>query len=293
MRNACHRAQLHTLRLVKMPHAFGAFLRVDDIDMLPQRNGAIGALRLTDIAIDAFFCNHQGHGLFSSSNTKTAYYPRLITALRPLYPSYPVTRMGLFLFKRLAALLLTLLLASAVVFAVLEVLPGNAAQVMLGPDAAPEAVRALERQLGLNQPALLRYGHWLSGLLQGQMGTSHAYGSPVSHLITQRLALTLPLALLAMLLAGCLALAAGVFAAAQHRRVGDRLVMTVSQLGMAERVMRASTAACTTASAKAGSNRLLRARSQACGLLPQPSKPPAENQRKCIKTESSLCICRC
>lgn len=141
--------------------------------------------------------------------------------------------MGLFLFKRLAALLLTLLLASAVVFAVLEVLPGNAAQVMLGPDAAPEAVRALERQLGLNQPALLRYGHWLSGLLQGQMGTSHAYGSPVSHLITQRLALTLPLALLAMLLAGCLALAAGVFAAAQHRRVGDRLVMTVSQLGMA------------------------------------------------------------
>lgn len=233
MRNACHRAQLHALRLVKMSHAFGAFLRVDDIDMLAQRNSAIGALRLTDIAIDAFFCNHQGHGLFSSSNTKTAYYPRLITALRPLYPSYPVTRMGLFLFKRLAALLLTLLLASAVVFAVLEVLPGNAAQVMLGPDAAPEAVRALERQLGLNQPALLRYGHWLSGLLQGQMGTSHAYGSPVSHLITQRLALTLPLALLAMLLAGCLALAAGVFAAAQHRRVGDRLVMTVSQLGMA------------------------------------------------------------
>lgn len=141
--------------------------------------------------------------------------------------------MGLFLFKRLAALLLTLLLASAVVFAVLEVLPGNAAQVMLGPDAAPEAVRALERQLGLNQPALLRYGHWLGGLLQGQMGTSHAYGSPVSHLIAQRLALTLPLALFAMLLAGCLALAAGVFAAAQHRRVGDRLVMTISQLGMA------------------------------------------------------------
>ena len=118
--------------------------------------------------------------------------------------------MGLFLLKRLAGLILTLLIASLVVFAVLEILPGNAAQVMLGPDAAPDAVQALERQLGLDQPALIRYGQWMTGLLRGNMGTSHAYGSSTSQLIAGRLALTIPLALLAMLLAGVMAIAAGV-----------------------------------------------------------------------------------
>ena len=66
-----------------------------------------------------------------------------------------------------------------------------------------------------------------------------------------------------------------------------RIKSSCNTSSMAERVMRASTAACTTASAKAGSNRLLRARSQACGLLPQPSKPPAENQRKCTANTST------
>lgn len=141
--------------------------------------------------------------------------------------------MGLFLLKRLASVLITLLLASVVVFAVLEVLPGNAAQVMLGPDAAPDAVQALERQLGLDQPAPVRYGRWLAGLLQGDWGTSHAYGSPVAPLIAQRLALTLPLALLAMLLAAALALLAGVYAAAHHGRAADMAVMGLSQLGLA------------------------------------------------------------
>ena len=141
--------------------------------------------------------------------------------------------MPFFLLKRLAGLLLTLLLASLVVFAVLEILPGNAAQVMLGPDAAPEAVRALEQQLGLNQPAWLRYGQWLAGLMQGNMGTSHAYGSPVAGLIAQRMALTMPLALLAMLMTAVLALLVGVYAAARHRRLGDYAVMGVTQIGMA------------------------------------------------------------
>ena len=141
--------------------------------------------------------------------------------------------MGLFLLKRLAAMLITLLLASMVVFAVLEILPGNAAQVMLGPDAAPDAVQALERKLGLDQPAPVRYGQWISGLLQGQLGISHAYGSPVAQLIAQRMALTIPLALLAMLLASVLALAAGVYAAARHGRAADMAVMGLSQLGMA------------------------------------------------------------
>ncbi|WP_313070903.1 ABC transporter permease [Melaminivora sp.] len=141
--------------------------------------------------------------------------------------------MAVFFLKRLGTLLATLLAASLVVFTVLEVLPGNAAQVLLGPDAAPEAVAELARQLGLDQPAWRRYLHWLAGLATGELGTSHAYGSPVGELIAERMALTLPLALLAMLLTTVLALAAGVYAAARHNRLGDVGVMTLAQIGIA------------------------------------------------------------
>ena len=116
--------------------------------------------------------------------------------------------MAFFLLKRLLTLMVTLLAASAVVFVVLEILPGNAAQVALGPDAAPEAVAELAEQMGLNQPAITRYFQWVGGLLQGDMGTSYTYGSPVRELIFERLALTVPLAIMAMLITTLIALAA-------------------------------------------------------------------------------------
>jgi peptide/nickel transport system permease protein len=141
--------------------------------------------------------------------------------------------MGLFLLKRATLLLATLLAASVVVFAVLEILPGNAAQLLMGPDAAPDAVAALTRQLGLDHPAPARYGQWVLGMLHGELGNSYAYSTPVAELVGQRLAVTLPLALLAMALATVLALAAGLLAAASHRRAGDWGVMALAQLGMA------------------------------------------------------------
>ncbi|MDN3544861.1 MAG: ABC transporter permease [Roseateles asaccharophilus] len=141
--------------------------------------------------------------------------------------------MSLFLARRLATLLLTLLAASLLVFAVLEVLPGNAAQLLMGPDAAPEAVAALADKLGLNQPAWQRYGQWLLGLLRFDLGLSYAYGSPVAELIAERLALTVPLALLAMMLTTAIALSTGLYAAARHGRPGDTGVMLLSQLGIA------------------------------------------------------------
>ena len=138
-----------------------------------------------------------------------------------------------FVLQRLLTLIATLLGASAVVFWVLEVLPGNAAQVLLGPDAAPEAVAALAAQLGLDQPALTRYGQWIAGLLTGSLGESHAYGAPVFDLIVERLQLTIPLALLAMAITCALALAAGLYAAARHGRLGDWGVMGLAQIGIA------------------------------------------------------------
>ncbi|RTD86796.1 ABC transporter permease, partial [Variovorax atrisoli] len=106
--------------------------------------------------------------------------------------------MGLFLLKRTLTLIGTLIGASVIVFLVLEILPGNAAQMLMGPDASPEAVAALATKLGLDQPAWTRYWHWIGGLLTGNLGDSYAYSSPVLDLILERLALTVPLAVLAM-----------------------------------------------------------------------------------------------
>jgi len=128
---------------------------------------------------------------------------------------------------------LTLAVTSAVVFAVLDLLPGNVAQVMLGESATPEAVAALERKLGLDRPAPQRYLHWLASLARLDLGTSHAYDTPIAELVAERLVVTLPLALLAMALTVVLALAAGVYAAAHHNRAGDLGVMAASQLGIA------------------------------------------------------------
>ncbi|CAB5667530.1 Glutathione transport system permease protein gsiC [Delftia tsuruhatensis] len=141
--------------------------------------------------------------------------------------------MSIFLLKRLLMLAATLLGASAVVFGVLEVLPGNAAQMLMGPDASPEAVQALAVQLGLDRPAWQRYAQWLQGLLHGDMGLSYAYSTPVSDLVLERLAVTVPLAVMAMLITTVLALAAGIYAAARHNRWGDLGVMGLAQLGIA------------------------------------------------------------
>ncbi len=78
--------------------------------------------------------------------------------------------MAHFLWKKLLALLLTLLAAATLIFAVLHLLPGNAAQVLLGPDADPQAVAALATQLGLDAPAWPRFTGWLRGLLHGDLG---------------------------------------------------------------------------------------------------------------------------
>ena len=141
--------------------------------------------------------------------------------------------MGLFLFKRLITLLATLVGTSLVVFLVLEILPGNAAQLLMGPDAAPEAVDALAKKLGLDRPPLERYWEWVSGMLTGDLGLSYAYSSPVGELVLERLALTVPLALMAMAITTVLALSAGIYAAARHNKLGDVGIMGLTQAGIA------------------------------------------------------------
>ena len=141
--------------------------------------------------------------------------------------------MGFLLLRRLLGFALALMLASMVVFAMLEWLPGNAAEVMLGDTASPQAVAALSQKLGLDRPALVRYLEWTSGLLQGHTALSTSYDTPTWDLIAERLAVTLPLAVMAMVLTVVVALVLGLFAASRHNRLGDVGVMALSQVGVA------------------------------------------------------------
>src|SRR5436853_4282240 len=103
--------------------------------------------------------------------------------------------MTLFLIKRLAILVATLLVTSLVVFLVLEILPGDPAQVMLGTEAQPDTLAALRAQLGLDRPPVERYLVWLVGLATVDLGVSYTYAVPVAGLVVERLAVSLPLAM--------------------------------------------------------------------------------------------------
>lgn len=135
--------------------------------------------------------------------------------------------------QRLAILIATLAFASVVVFGVLEALPGNAAETMLGASATPDAVAALAHKLGLDKPLAVRYFEWIGGALHGDLGQSYAYNSDIAPLIAQRLAVSAPLALLSMAIATAIALAAGVYAAERRGKFGDAAVMAASQFGIA------------------------------------------------------------
>ncbi|WP_407156200.1 ABC transporter permease [Bradyrhizobium sp. STM 3557] len=141
--------------------------------------------------------------------------------------------MSVFVLRRFLTLLATLVGASLVIFLVLDALPGNAAQMLMGADASPDAVRALTVKLGLDQPLLTRYVHWVGGMLVGDLGNSYAYGTPVAGLIAERLSLTIPLAILSTAITVVLALAAGIYTAANHNRLGDVGVMSLTQIGIA------------------------------------------------------------
>ena len=138
-----------------------------------------------------------------------------------------------FLIRRFLTLFLTLLAAALLVFLVLEVLPGDPALLMLGTEARDDTLAALRAQMGLDRPAAERFVLWIGGFLTGDLGTSYTYSVPVAKLVADRIAITLPLAVMALLFSTILALPLGMLAAAQHNRPGDYAVMGFSQLGMA------------------------------------------------------------
>ena len=138
-----------------------------------------------------------------------------------------------YLARRLLSLALSLIAASIVIFAVIEIIPGDPAAYMLGLNASPEAVAALRDQLGLNGTAFSRYLDWAGGLLQGDFGQSYTYRVPVAELIGERIQVSLPLAAYALALTVLIAFPVGLISAARRGRPADWGIMAATQLGIA------------------------------------------------------------
>ena len=138
-----------------------------------------------------------------------------------------------YLIKRLGSLIVSLFVASLVIFACIEIVPGDPASFMLGVNAQPDTVNALREELGLNTSHTQRYVSWISGLLKGDLGTSYTYRSPVSDIVADRLQVSVPLALYALTLTILIAFPVGVLAAAWRGSAVDLFVMGATQLGIA------------------------------------------------------------
>jgi len=141
--------------------------------------------------------------------------------------------MTIFIAKRFFVFVITLFVASLVIFLLLEILPGDPASIILGVGAQDDTLAALRAEMGLNLPAPERYFRWITGIFNGDFGKSYTYNIPVYSLIFERLSLSIPLALIAISLSTLLAIPLGVFAAANHRGITDTGIMGFSQLGLA------------------------------------------------------------
>jgi peptide/nickel transport system permease protein len=141
--------------------------------------------------------------------------------------------MTAYLLQRLAIAVATLILASMVVFAVLEIIPGDPARLMLGMNASADQIETLRNQMGLNAPVLIRYLRWAGGMLTLDFGKSYTYSVPVLDLVAERAAVSLPLALIALALATAIALPVGLYAASRRGHAGDTVSMGAAQLGVA------------------------------------------------------------
>ena len=135
--------------------------------------------------------------------------------------------------RRVPSLLLTLFLISLVTFVVVQVVPGDPAQLILGTEAPLEALADLRAQLGLDRPLPLQYLNWLGGVLRGDLGVSLRHGRPVAALIAERLPVTLSLAILSLALVVLLAVPLGVLAAIRQHSALDYGVLVFAQVGLA------------------------------------------------------------
>lgn len=134
---------------------------------------------------------------------------------------------------RVGSLLISLVLASVVVFVVLRLLPGDAAGASLGVGTTTDQLDQLRAELGTDQPVVTQYVQWVGQVVRGDLGTSFVSRLPVADLIAQKLPITVPLSVAAFVLAALVSVPLGVLAAVHRRGPVGVAVSAVSQLGVA------------------------------------------------------------
>jgi ABC-type dipeptide/oligopeptide/nickel transport system permease component/ABC-type transport system substrate-binding protein len=211
-----------------------------ELPRLVVSNAAIGgfqanaAVPSNDVSGTFFLDATAGKTAPAVVGPSTTPWRYLSLAVVALFLVFAARTVGLgYLAGRTASLIATLLVAGSAVFVIISLLPGDPARFMAGLNAAPETLAALHRQLGLDQPLFTRYGHWLAGLLRGDFGVSYTYQIPVAQLIADRIAVSLPLALYAVVLAAVLAIPLGLFTAAWRGRKRGAVLSALTQVGIA------------------------------------------------------------
>ncbi|MDG5775275.1 ABC transporter permease [Haloarculaceae archaeon H-GB2-1] len=138
----------------------------------------------------------------------------------------------LYLFKRMGYIAVTLLIISFIVFAITQLLPGNAAVLILGKQATNESIAAVEQQLGLNKPWYVQYTDWLVGFVTGEWGNSYLNDASAMDVIIPRLIHSVQLAALTLVLVICVGIPLGVVAAMKEDSIQDLAVSSFGYLGV-------------------------------------------------------------
>jgi ABC-type dipeptide/oligopeptide/nickel transport system permease component/ABC-type transport system substrate-binding protein len=200
-------------------------------------NNVLGVVDLSRAYIegDAHF-NHvdESGATLSAPGTALRWMEACFAAATILLLIGVMRRFGsVYVVQRLAVLAATLAAASAVIFIIVQIVPGDPVRYMMGLQADPDAVAAMRHQLGLDAAPWHRYLTWVGGLLHGDFGLSYTYRVPVRGLLLERLQLSAPLAVYALVIAGAIAFPVALYGAARRGRIGDAAVGAITQLFLA------------------------------------------------------------
>lgn len=137
-----------------------------------------------------------------------------------------------YVLRKLTTLIITLFIVSLLAFLAFQVIPGSPATRMLGTNATPEKIAALEAELGFDKPVLVRYGHWVLDFVQGDWGTSYSYSMPVKDMILEKIPATATLVILAFLMVVLFSFPLGIATAKREGSKLDRSITVVNQICM-------------------------------------------------------------
>jgi peptide/nickel transport system permease protein len=141
--------------------------------------------------------------------------------------------MGAFILRRILLSIIVLLLITILAFFLIHIMPGDPATIMLGMDSSQEQIDALRKELWLDRPLAVQYGHWLFNAIQGDLGKSVIFREDVTGIIATRLPITIHLSFLALILGTILGVVAGIICAIRRGGILDSVITLAANIGIA------------------------------------------------------------